>query len=210
MPTIDDARNWYAEDDPVHGFNHILRVYHMAERLALAEGADLEIVRAAALLHDAEGPGVDETRLEHQHASARFAGEILKDEGWPKERVSAVQHCIRSHRFRDISEQPQTIEAKVLFDADKLDAIGAVGAVRAIAYGVLAGQDLFAKPSDQFLRTGEKEPGEPHTPYHEYVFKLRKIKDRMFTQSGRAIAEERHRYLESFFEQLRVELRSDR
>ena len=209
MPTIDDARNWYAADDPVHGFNHILRVYHMAERLALAEGADLDIVRTAALLHDAEGPGVGETRLEHQHASAHFAGEILQDEGWSKERISAVQHCIRSHRFRGISEQPQSIEAKVLFDADKLDAIGAVGAVRAIAYAVLAGQDLYAEPSTQFIQTGEKEPNEAHTPYHEHIFKLRKIKDRMFTQSGRAIAEARHQYLESFFEQLRAELKSD-
>ena len=75
MPTIDEARNWYSENDPVHGYHHIMRVYRMAERLARAENADLEIVRAAALLHDAEGPGVGETRLEHQHASAFFAGE---------------------------------------------------------------------------------------------------------------------------------------
>ena len=55
MPTIDQARHWYPDLDPVHGFDHVLRVYRMAERLALAEGADIEIVHAAALLHDAEG-----------------------------------------------------------------------------------------------------------------------------------------------------------
>jgi uncharacterized protein len=210
MPTLDEARNWYDQKDPVHGFNHILRVYHMAERLAHAEGADLEIVRAAALLHDAEGPGVGETRLEHQHASATFAGEILEDEGWPAERIAAVQHCIRAHRFRNPSEQPQSIEAKVLFDADKLDAIGAIGAVRAIAYAVLAEQDLYTPPSEQFIGTGEKEPGEPHTPYHEHIFKLSKLKDRLFTQTGQTIAEKRHLYLEEFFKQLRAELLSER
>jgi len=209
MPTIAQARHWYQQNDPVHGFDHILRVYRMAERLARAEAADLEIVWAAALLHDAEGPGVGDDRLEHQHASALFAGEILEAEGWPPERIRAVQHCIRAHRFRDPSEQPQTIEAQVLFDADKLDAIGAIGAVRAIAYAVLDGQNLYAPPSERFVQTGEKEPGEPHTPYHEHLFKLHRLRERMFTASGRAVAEARHRFLEDFFAQLQAELRSE-
>jgi uncharacterized protein len=209
MPTIQDAREWYDERDPVHGFSHILRVYQMSIRLAQQEGADLEIVQAAALLHDAEGPGVGHTRLEHQHASAVFAGQVLKAEGWSEERICAVQHCIRAHRFRDKSEQPQTLEAKVLFDADKLDAIGAVGAIRAISYAVLDGQDVYAKPSLQFIRTGEKEPGEPHTPHHEYLFKLSKLKDLMFTQSGRSLAEVRHAFLDQFFIQLGAELESE-
>lgn len=210
MPTIEEAKNWYPVDDPVHGFNHILRVYRMAEQLAVAEGADLEIVRAAALLHDAEGPGAGDTRLEHQHASANFAREILAAEGWSEGKITAVQHCIRSHRFRDPSEQPGTIEAKVLYDADKLDAIGAIGAVRAIAYAVLAEQDLYKEPSTLFLNTGEREPCEPHTPYHEYLFKLRKLKDRIYTRTGRAIAESRHKYLEGFFIQLIAEIKSDK
>lgn len=209
MPTLEQARNWYAENDPVHGYDHILRVYRMAERLAQAEGADREIVRAAALLHDAEGPLTGGSRSAHQLASAEFARQILEAEGWPDDRITAVQHCIRAHRFRDDREQPETIEAQVLFDADKLDAIGAIGAVRAIAYAVLDQQNLFAAPSDQFLQTGDKEPGEPHTPYHEQLFKLRKLKDRMFTDSGRALAEARHAYLEGFFAQLRAELKAE-
>jgi uncharacterized protein len=205
MPTLQQARNWYRENDPVHGFNHIQRVYHLAERLATREGADIELVRAAALLHDAEGPGAGDTRLEHQHASANFAGEVLAAEGWSQERIAAVQHCIRSHRFRDQSERPQTLEAQVLFDADKLDAIGATGAVRAIAYAVLAEQDLYATPSQQFLESGTKVPGEAHTPYHEFLYKLRKLKDQMFTQTGRDIAEGRHAFLAGFFRQLIAE-----
>lgn len=206
MPTIEQAKSWYAQNDPVHGFDHIQRVYHMAERLAQAEGADLEIVHAAALLHDAEGPMTGEARSDHQLASADFAREILVSESWPADRIDAVLHCIRAHRFRDDREQPETIEAKVLFDADKLDAIGAIGAVRAIAYAVLDTQNLYVMPSERFVRTGEKEAGEPHTPYHEHLFKLSKLKDRMFTNSGRKYAQGRHDYLGGFFTQLHAEL----
>jgi len=209
MPTIEKAKSWYAQNDPVHGFDHIQRVYRMAERLARAEGADLEIVRAAALLHDAEGPFTGDSRSDHHLASAEFAQEILAAEGWPDERIEAVQHCIRAHRFRDDREQPETIEAKVLFDADKLDAIGAIGAVRAIAYAVLDTQNLFVRPSEQFVRTGEKESGEPHTPYHEHLFKLSKLKGRMFTQTGREFAQARHDYLDTFFAQLHAELEAE-
>lgn len=210
MPTIETARSWYSQNDPVHGFDHILRVYRMAERLANAEGADIEIVRAAALLHDAEGPGVEASREGHQHKSALFARQILEDENWPEERIQAVEHCIRAHRFRDDREPPRTLEAQVLFDADKLDAIGAVGAVRSIAYAVLAGQPLHTEPSPKFIKTGEKEPGEAHTPYHEHLFKLSTLKKRMFTKSGRSFAEARHTFLQNFFEQWQAELKAER
>jgi uncharacterized protein len=219
LPTIEQAKNWYPADDPVHGFDHVLRVYHMAERLALAEGADLEIVRAAVLLHDAQptaevlseelsGPG--ELRSNHHLTSAAFAGQVLREEGWADKRIAAVQHCIRAHRFRDDSEQPQTLEAMILFDADKLDAIGAIGAARAVAYAARAGQPAYAEPSEQFLASGTGQPGEAHSAFHEHLFKLRQLKERLYTQSGRALGESRHRYLEDFFEQLAAESRGER
>lgn len=221
MPSIETARFWYPNNDPVHGFDHILRVYHMAERLAEAEGADIEIVRAAALLHDVEGSqqpvlrenegsAISGQRKTHQHAAAEFARQTLQAEGWPEARIQAVEDCIRAHRFRDEREQPRTIEAQVLFDADKLDAIGAIGAARAISYALIAGQPIHATASQQFRKTGIKEPGEPHTPYHEHLFKLCKLKERMFTSSGRALAEERHHFLEAFFEQWQAELRAEK
>lgn len=203
MPTIQQARQWYRDADAVHDFDHVLRVYRMAERLAKAEGADLEIVRAAALLHDAEGttPGA-ESRTNHHHASAEIAAEVLRLEGWKPERIAAVQHCIRAHRYRDTSEPPQTIEAKILFDADKLDVLGAIGVARVIAYATLAGQPWYAAPSEQFVQTGRELPGEPHSSYHEHLFKLRKVRDRMFTATARAIAANRLRYLDAYFERL--------
>jgi uncharacterized protein len=211
MPSITTAHQWYAEHDPVHGFDHILRVYHLAEHLAGAEGADIDIVRAAALLHDAsrEPGGQDDPhsakRHNHQHDSAEFAGEILQDEGWPPERIAAVQHCIRAHRFRDSSEPPSSREAQVLFDADKLDAIGISGVARAIAFAARAGQPAYFPPSARFLQSGQTEPGEPHSAYHEYLFKLVRLKDRLNTPTARALAEERHRQMVDFFQALAAE-----
>jgi len=211
MPSIEQARTWYKDADVVHDFEHVERVYRMAERLALAEGADLEIVHAAALLHDAEGtmPGAEERR-DHHLSSAEFAARVLTEEGWPAGKIAAVQHCIRAHRFRDNREPPATIEARVLFDADKLDVLGAIGAARTIAYAVLAGEPIYAEPSERFRSTGEKEPWEPHSAYHEYIFKLCKIKERLFTATARRLAEERDAYLAEFFIQLGAEVKGER
>ena len=201
----------YANSNQVHDFDHVLRVYHLAEHIGQLEGADLEIVRAAALLHDVDdsSSGGEEARLEHHEASAAYAGRILAEEGWPEARVKAVQECIRTHRFR-AGLAPQTLEARVLYDADKLDAIGAIGAARALAFAVLDGQPLHAEPSETFRQTLKIEEGEAYTAYHEFLFKLSKIKDKMNTKTGKALAEERHRYLEGFFEQLRAEVRGER
>jgi|YNPNPStandDraft_1061719.scaffolds.fasta_scaffold11341_2 uncharacterized protein len=210
MPEIEQARRWYSQTDAVHNFEHVLRVYSMAERLAKSEGADIEIVRAAALLHDVMDtqPGSAE-RSNHHLTSAEFAGQVLRTEGWAEERIAAVLHCIRAHRFRDDHEPPRTMEAKVLFDADKLDVLGATGIERAIAYAILAGQPVYAEPSQTFLTTGRKEPGEPHSAYHEFLFKLQNIKDRLFTPTARRIAEERHAYLAGFFARLIAERKGE-
>lgn len=211
MPTPEQARTWYTYDDPVHDFAHVMRVYQMAERLAIEEGADIEIVRAAALLHDAEGSAAGtETRASHHHRSADFAALVLIEEGWPVERIAAVQHCIRAHRFRRDGDAPQTMEAKVLFDADKLDVLGAIGVARAIAYATLNHQPFFTQPSQRFIETGEKEPGEAHSSYHEYLFKLRKIKDLLFSKTARTIAIERDAYIGAYFQQLAAELNGER
>lgn len=211
MLTIEAARAWYPLADPVHGFDHVLRVYRLAERIAHQENADLEIVQAAVLLHDAVDPDLPaSTRTSHHYASAEFARQVLLAEGWAEERVEAVLHCIRSHRFRDKKEQPNTLEAKVLFDADKLDAIGAIGAARAIAYAARAGEPAYAAPSPQFLSTGKPAPGESHSSYHEYLFKLRHLKDNMFTAAGKQLAQNRQRFLEEYYQELEAEVNGER
>lgn len=211
MPTIEQAKNWYPILDPVHGFDHVLRVYALAVEIARREGADEEIVQAAALLHDAHEQGQDitsEVRQNHHLASADLAERTLQAEGWKPARIDAVRHCILAHRFRDESTAPLTIEAKALFDADKLDAIGAVGAARAIGYALQAGMPIYARPSERFLQTGITEPDEPHSAFHEYCFKLAKIIDRLQTQTGLKLALERQRIMVAYFESLAREMDS--
>jgi len=210
MLTIEQARTFYAREDAVHDFEHVLRVYQTAMKLGKVEGADLEILQAAALLHDARGAEPGGTgRTEHHITSAIFAEEVLKKEDWPVERIRSVQHAIRAHRYRAKEDQPETIEAKVLFDSDKLDVIGAIGAARTIAYSVLAGEPMYEHPSEQFRSSGVEETGERHSSYHEYLFKLRKVKDRLFTDSARRMAEQRHAAMAAFFEQLAAEYEGD-
>jgi uncharacterized protein len=216
MPSLEQASAWYSAADAVHGFDHIWRVYHLAQRIARVEGADLRIVSAAALLHDVNAEqavadekqqkkNLEESRVEHHKTATIFALEVLQEEAWQAGDIQAVQHCIRSHRFRDISEQPRTLEAQVLFDADKLDAIGAIGVARAIAYAAKAGAPAFCQPSPTFMATGKLEAGEQHSAYHEYLFKLKKIRSRLYTITGKNLAEARHRGMVDFFEELKAE-----
>ncbi len=210
MLTLQQARAWYTDEDPVHDFSHIERVYRLAEKIAVAEGADLEIVRTAALLHDVEGSlSGSEERANHHEFSSEFAARILAGEGWSPERIRAVQHCIRAHRFRGNGENPATPEAKVLFDADKLDVLGAIGVARTMGYAAMSHQPFYVQPSQTFLDTGKEEPGEPHSSYHEFLFKLSKIRDRLYTASARKIAEDRHRYISEYYERLAAETRGE-
>ena len=206
MPTLNQARAWYTSADPVHDFEHVLRVYRLAERIGVAEGADLEILLAAVLLHDTAeaAPDGDGDRPTHHLASADFAHNVLTTEGWPLERIDSVAHCIRAHRFRG-AEKPQTLEAKILYDCDKLDVTGAIGVLRTVAYAALAGQPLIGEPSESFKATFQKEPGEPHTPYHEFLFKLSRVQ--FHTATAQALAQERGRYMGDFFERLQRETR---
>jgi uncharacterized protein len=210
MLTIEQARILYEQADSAHDFSHVLRVLALAERLGEQEGADLSIVRTAALLHDLaraddEDLGLDaDQETDHAIIAAQEARRILA--GAPEETAEAVAHAIEAHRFRNGIE-PLTIEAKVLFDADKLDAIGAIGVARAFAYGSKFDQPLWGEVSEGYV-PGESD--EPHTAHHEFHIKLKKVKDRLYTESGRRMAVQRHQFMCEFFEQLAAEVRGER
>ena len=202
MIDIEQARRYYEGADAIHDFDHVRRVLALAERLAREENADLEIVRAATLLHDvARGQG-DRLVADHAHAGAEFARQVLA--GHPPEKVEAVAHAVAAHRFRS-GPAPQTLEARVLHDADKLDAIGAIGVARAFAFGGYEGQRLWADVPPEYRES--QATRHEHTPIHEYQIKLSKIKDRLLTESARRLAEERHTFMVGFFAQLDREVR---
>jgi len=208
MITVEEARSYYSGEDAAHDFDHVLRVLRLAERIGTAEGADMEILRAAVLLHDVARVQEDSGGPCHAQQGANRAREILAQH--PRERVEAVAEAIATHRFRS-SKPPSTLEAKVLYDADKLDAIGAIGVARAYAIAGRHGQRLWADVRAGLAeRSTEQARGDIanawHTPVHEYVFKLSRLKDALFTPTAQRIAADRHAYIVRFFERLEREV----
>lgn len=193
-----DAQQWYPVNDPVHGFDHIYRVFRLTGYIAKKEGADENICGTAALLHDIR-PAGNKFVNDHEKYAVEEAIKILTGLDWPEETIQSVVHCIRSHRWRNPQETPQTLEARVLFDADKLDAIGAMGVARAIAYAARAGAPIYQPPSQEFLLNGKKETGEAHSAWHEYYIKLNRIQQKLFTSTARLLATKRSVAMDAFF-----------
>lgn len=207
---VENIRALYGGADSVHDFDHILRVVSLAERIGPLEGADMDIVRTAAFLHDVGRSEAQAMNLNHAAVAAERAELLLKGWGAPPSWIHAVVHAIAAHRFRTLPN-PETIEAKVVFDADKLDAIGAIGIARAFAYGGSHQQRLWAPVECVDVSEWEKNGDDPdtHTPVHEFVVKLSRIKDRLMTDTGRGIASERHTYMEAFYKRLGAEVRGE-
>jgi len=191
-----------------HKWDHTLRVYRLCKHIGISEGVDMDVVLAAAYLHDIGRGYQDESKgaLCHAEKGARMAGPILEKLALSEAQKNNILHCIRSHRFRG-SHNPMTPEARVLFDADKLDAIGAVGVARAF---------LFAGEVGARLHNAEAtvEDTEPYsvedTGYREFKVKLSKIRDRMLTAEGRKLAEERHVIMVEFFKRFLEEFEGKR
>jgi uncharacterized protein len=164
-----------------HGFEHILRVYHICRKIGISTGADLSVLLPAALLHDIARDEVD-----HAYASSVKAGQILYSQSYPEDEIEAVVKTISSHSFTG-GRAPDSLEAEILSDADKLDAIGAVGVYRAAMYSGEKGRLI-----DDFM-----------SHFHE---KLLTLKDGLYTEEAKRLAEPRQRFMLDFMEQLRREL----
>jgi uncharacterized protein len=208
---MEAARQLYERSGSGHDFDHVLRVVALAQEIALAEGADRAVVHTAALLHDV---GESEGRRDHHLRGAAIAREILQDQ--PPEFVEAVAHAIEAHRFR-ADPAPSTLEAQVVSDADKLDAIGAIGVARAFAHAGSRGTALWrtssrriavASTSPQPLdaESGPRILGADYTPVHEFVYKLNRIPERLYTATARAIAAKRLKFMRAFFDRLDAEM----
>ncbi|HDD35864.1 MAG TPA: HD domain-containing protein [Archaeoglobus veneficus] len=165
-----------------HIGDHVERVVKLAIFIAEKENANVEIVKKAAELHD-----IARDKPNHAIVGARIAEKILKGQGYDEEFIKAVKHCIESHSFSS-PIQPKTLEAKILSDADKIDAIGAVGIARA------------------FLFSGENSRNIEETLNH-FEEKLLKLKDNLYTKTAKLIAEGRHKFLLEFYNRLKMELK---
>ena len=197
-------RQLYLSGDPSHDLDHVLRVTRLGLRIAQAEGADTEVVRAAALLHDLPVSG--QGRKTHHFAAADFAAEYLSAAGMAVPRTENVVHCIRAHRYRDPSVQPQSVEAKCLYDADKLDSIGAIGVARAFAHAGNYSSRLWSQPAAEAPPDNAQPSGPEYTPVHEFIYKLRRILATLYTPTARQIGAQRHEFMVRFFEQLDAEM----
>ena len=191
------AKKCFSNSNGSHNWEHTGRVYNLCMHIGQKERADLEVLKIAAYLHDIGRPWQDKSKgtVCHAEKGAEMAKSFLEDYEIPEDREQNIIHCIRSHRFRG-NLRPETLEAKVLFDADKLDAIGAIGIARAFQFAGEVGA-RFHNPA---VKPEDTEPyTEEDTGYREFKVKLTKIKDRMLTDEGRRMAQERHVFMEKFF-----------
>ena len=191
-------------DDPAHGWEHIQRVYRLAVFIAEQENADIFIVSMAALMHDI-GHLSTGTSLHHADLSMSMAGELLVSYGISAATREAILHAIEAHSF-SLGIEPRTLEAQVVRDADRLDAIGAIGILRWAITGAVR-------------RTGETQIYHPDDPFAEwhtlddrrymldhFFTKLLKLEGTMATQSGRVLARERTAYMRAYIDTFRKEL----
>ncbi|HII98147.1 MAG TPA: HD domain-containing protein [Methanoregula sp.] len=168
-----------------HGMDHTERVFSLCRTIGEREQANLQILLPAALLHDIARPREKETGLAHETEGARMAAEFLGSIGYDAAIIPAIAAAIRSHRF-STDQEPEGLEAKILSDADKLDAMGAVGIART------------------FIRAGEHGGGIDDAVAH-FHDKLLKLADCMYTSTGRQIAHERRGVLVAFLKELKQE-----
>lgn len=190
-----------------HGPDHTERVHDLAMHIGRLMGAKLDILSAAALLHDIGRRHEMEKRgtICHAEKGAEMAEGILIGLGMPAGKIAAIIHCIETHRYRN-NKIPQSLEAKILYDADKIDSIGAIGIGRAFLFAGQVGARLHNRASDI---TNTTSYSVEDTAYREFRVKLCKVKDTMLTPEGRRIAQERHEFMELFFRRLEREINGD-
>jgi len=208
--------SYYPKGDWAHGRSHIERVLMTAVEIGKREGANLEIIELSAILHDIFANEEKHSGIEgfrHEIEASKEARKILKRLGLADKTVDAVCHCIESHRKRTGKIQPQTIEAKCLFDADKLDCIGAIGIGRSAFMSLDLGQEFYKEEDiDVYKRKNIRPDGTiidyaQHSSNLEYELSLKEVANRMSTETGRRLAKQRSAFMDEFYSRLGKELK---
>ncbi len=204
-----DFWNGYMLDslsDGSHDREHVRRVLYNALEIAKGEaGADMDVLVCACLLHDIGRPEqFADPALCHARVGAEKAERFLAEHGYSPEFARRVADAIRTHRYRR-GEPPESVEARILFDADKLDACGAMGIARTFLYKGGVGDPIYTLGENGMPSDGSD--GAKVSFFQEYKFKLEKLYDRFYTVRGRELALERRQAAEDFYRALLAESR---
>ncbi|WP_342504495.1 HD domain-containing protein [Lysinibacillus sp. FSL L8-0126] len=198
---MNKVREVYAQFDASHDFQHIERVYQNALAILHTEPtADVEVVKIAVLLHDVS----DKKYTDSKEQEEQLIAELPVRE----EKKRHIRDCIAQVSFNGGNELEATsLEAKIVRDADRLDAIGAIGIARTFAYGGAKGRKLYDKDEDARTNMSESEYRQKNTASVTHFYeKLLLLKDLMVTEKGKQMALERHQFMESFLKQLQHEI----
>ena len=208
MDLIETTRQFVAEvlaDEPsTHDMSHIVRVENTCMNIHKKEGGDLQVLRLAALLHDVGIVREHKEGGNHAQYSAEIASEFLKENGAEAELIDHVTSCILTHRFSR-GMQAQTIEAKILQDADRIDALGAVGIFRSlVSMGALrALKQTIGTVKETSMNAYMEDPFDGFYDYMER--KPFKIMGRLNTETAKEIADQRLAIMRMYLEQLKEE-----
>ncbi len=208
MKVLDSIKNEVKEimdNDSAHDFEHVMRVYKNAQKICILEKANEKLVLSAALLHDIISyPKSDKRSKLSSIQSAKKSEQILKKYNFAKEEISIISDAIRDHSFSQ-NKIPRTLEGKILQDADRLDALGAIGIARVFATsGSL--KRPFYNIDDPFCKT--RTPDDKTWTVDHFFQKLLKLELLMNTKSGKVEAKKRTGILKKFLKQLKQEISS--
>lgn len=202
---FDDARTYleslFEGDSSGHDLMHSIRVHDTAVAICRSEGGDMDVVRLSALLHDADDRKLFDSK---DYDNAR---RFMDSHSVPQDIQESVVHIISQVSFkgRD-SVRPDTLEGMIVQDADRMDAIGAIGIARAFAYGGSKGRAMHI-PGEGFKEgmSGEEYYANKGTTVNHFYEKLLLLKDLMNTRTAREMAESRHRFMETFLDEFYAE-----
>ncbi len=196
-------KHCFKQGDSAHDIAHITRVVKSAKQLCQEESADDEVIVAAAWLHDCVIlPKDHPDRKTASTLAARKAAEFLSGVDFPDQKIDAVSHAIEAHSY-SAGIPPKTIEAKIVQDADRLDALGAVGIARCFLVGGSMGTALY-HPDDPFCEN--RSPDDKSWSIDHFYSKLFKLPATMNTKSGKAEAEKRVAYMKAYLDKLSQEI----
>lgn len=200
---IDRIKPYYEAQDPGHDWAHILRVVKTATRLAFEEKADLEIVLPAAYLHDIVNvPKNHPERSRASELAADKAINLLKEVGHDHKKFPAIHQAIVEHSWSK-GLKPSTLEAAIVQDSDRLDAIGAIGVLRCAAVNVQM-KASFYDPNDPLAK--DRPLDDKAWMLDHYFVKLFKIAEMLQTTSAKKLAEQRVHFMKQFVDQLTSEV----